>query len=416
MINVEEISSPSRKRVLTFFIVVVFYAYSVGSNTITYQGTVTTSGGSVPANGNYAMRFALWDLESGGDSGTNRLWQETHTNADAITVTNGAFSTELGSITAFPANFFKTNANLWLEVEVDLTGTTGSGLQVYSPRVRFTATPYAFHSDNADTLDSLHYYSFLRKNTNNDTTGIFKFLQNPTGSDYSLAPVQICPTTFDAGEPLFCIYTASNHMILAREPGSLTVSDVIQAGTILDPVAYNRLGNGTATQADIAHNDDLLINGSLEVKGSIYNGKTGYVSVSPCAFNPSDDTYKFFMISYDLYKDYGQTSAQNWWAPVYLPNGAVVTEFKVWYFDYTSEANLTVKLIRAQLGTSGVEMAAVTTSGSAGVGDGTDTSISYATVDNSYYVYYIMIQFPAVDTSSYITFRGARIKYTTTGP
>jgi len=398
------------------FVLAVFYAYSAGPNTITYQGTVTASGGGLPSDGDYAMLFSLWDLQSGGDSATNRLWYETYTNANAVTVTKGTFSVELGSITPFPTDFFRDKPNLWLQVSVDLTGVTGSGFQVFSPRVIFSATPYAFHSDNAHKLDGFHYSSFLRKNVDNDTTGVFKFTQDPTGLYYYLAPVQICPSTVDAGEPLFCIYTASNHMILAREPGNLTVSDVIQAGTILDPVAYNRLGNGTATQADIAHNDDLLINGSLEVKGSIYNGKTGYVSVSPCAFNPSDDTYKFFMISYDLYKDYGQTSAQNWWAPVYLPNGAVVTEFKVWYFDYTSEANLTVKLIRAQLGTSGVEMAAVTTSGSAGVGDGTDTSISYATVDNSYYVYYIMIQFPAVDTSSYITFRGARIKYTTTGP
>lgn len=251
---------------------------------------------------------------------------------------------------------------------------------------------------------------------NNDTTGVFKFTQDPTGLDYYLAPVQICPSTFDAGEPLFCIYTASNHMILAREPGNLTVSDVIQAGTILDPVAYNRLGNGTATQAAIANNNDLLINGDLEVKGSIYNGKTGYVSISPSAFNPGSSTYTYSMGSYYLYKGYGYASTQYWYAPVYLPDGAVVTEFKVWYFDYTLQADMTFKLERATIASSGVDMASVTTSGSAGNGNGTDTSIDYATVNNSYYVYYLFMMFPAVDIGDYLSFSGARIKYTTTGP
>jgi len=54
--------------ILTVLIVLASNLYSAGPNTITYQGTVTTSGGSAPSNGNYAMRFALWNLESGETS------------------------------------------------------------------------------------------------------------------------------------------------------------------------------------------------------------------------------------------------------------------------------------------------------------------------------------------------------------
>jgi len=135
---------------------ILFYnlVFSAGPGTITYQGTVTKPGGNPPTNGNYAMRFALWDLEGGGDAGTHRLWQEAHTNVNAVTVTNGTFSVELGSITPFPDNFFQDNANLWLEVEIDLTGTSGSGFEVFSPRVVFSATPYAFHSDTASYAQS----------------------------------------------------------------------------------------------------------------------------------------------------------------------------------------------------------------------------------------------------------------------
>lgn len=77
-----------------------------GPNTITYQGTVTTAGGGLPSDGDYAMLFSLWNLQSGGDSATNRLWYETYTNANAVTVTKGVFSVGLGSITSFPTDFF----------------------------------------------------------------------------------------------------------------------------------------------------------------------------------------------------------------------------------------------------------------------------------------------------------------------
>jgi len=394
------------------FILFLSYLYSAGPNTITYQGTVTTAGGGTPPDGNYAMLFSLWNLKSGGDSATNRLWYETYVNANAVTVTKGTFSVELGSITTFPIMLFRSNPNLWLQVSVDLTGVTGSGLQVYSPRVTFSATPYAFHSDNAHTLDGFGLGAFAMLDSVN------MFAASPTDSSYTGAPIRIYPELgFNPNDPLFSIYTSPNHMVLVREPGNLTVSDVIQAGTILAPVAYNRLGAGTATQAAIANNNDLLINGDLEVKGSIYYGtKTDYISISPSAFNPGSNTYTYYMGSYYLSKSYGYTTTQNWYAPVYLPDGAVVTEFKVWYFDYTSQADMTFRLQRATIASSGVDMASVATSGNAGNGVGTDTSINYATVNNGSYVYYLFMQFPAVDIGDYLSFSGARIKYTTTGP
>jgi len=405
-----------KKNLIVLFILVFIlflpYLYSAGPGTITYQGTVTTSGGSTPPDGDYAMLFSLWNLQSGGSAATNRLWYETYANANAVTVTKGAFSVELGSITTFPTQLFMNNPNLWLQVSVDLTGVTGSGLQIYSPRVTFTATPYAFHSDNAHTLDGFGRGAFAMLDTVN------MFAASPTDSSYTGAPIRIYPELgFNPNDPLFSIYTSSNHMVLVREPGNLTVSDVIQAGTILDPVAYNRLGADTATQAAIANNNDLFIGGDLEVKGSIYYGtKTRYISVSPSAFNPGSSTYTYSMGSYYLYKKTGYATTQNWWAPVYLPDGAVVTEFKVWYFDYTSQADMTFRLQRATIASSGVDMASVTTSGSAGNGNGADTSINYATINNSLYVYFLFMQFPAVDIGDYLSFSGARIKYTTTGP
>ena len=133
--------------VLLAFFLFGFSIYAAGPGTITYQGTVSDSVGAIPPDTNYAMRFTLFNALSAG----TQKWQELHTGGNAVPVTKGCFSAELGSISSFPATLFQDNANLWLEVEVDLNANGFEGTEKYSPRVPFTAAPYAFQSDRATT-------------------------------------------------------------------------------------------------------------------------------------------------------------------------------------------------------------------------------------------------------------------------
>jgi len=117
-----------------------------GPNTITYQGCVVSGGGSPVADGNYTMRFSIFTVATGGSN----VWQETDAN---VTVTNGLFSTALGDGTAFGA-LFANNANLWLEVAIDLdkNGTFAAN-EVYGPRQKLAGAAWAM---DADTLDGKH--------------------------------------------------------------------------------------------------------------------------------------------------------------------------------------------------------------------------------------------------------------------
>jgi len=358
--------------VLTFLMIaLVPYIYSSFDVPITYQGTVTTPSGSAPADGNYAMRFALWNLESGGDPVTNRVWQETYTDADAIAVTKGTFSVELGSITIFPLDLFDSYSNLWLEVEVDLMGITGSGFQVFSPRVRFSASPYSYQSYRANMLGSLSSASFLRSDED----------------DISSA--------------------------------NLTINGVIQAGTNELPVAYNRIGDGTATFAYVNYSNDLLINGDLEVKGSITWGATKIhsYSMNPIDFHPYRNTYNYYCSSASLFKASGDTNAQTWYAPVHIPDGAEVTVLSVWYYDNTGLGNITVNLDRKPIGTiSTTIMASVASSGTPGASTGTDSTITNAVISNSAYSYCVTVYLPSADIANMIQLRSVRITYHTTGP
>jgi len=354
-----------------FFLISSIYANASFDVPITYQGTVTMSGGTAPSDGNYAMLFSLWNLKSGGDSATNRLWYETYANANAVTVTKGAFSVELGSITPFPTMLFMDNPNLWLQVSVDLTGVTGSGFQIFSPRVRFSASPYSYQSYRANMLGSLSSASFLRSDED----------------DISSA--------------------------------NLTINGVIQAGTNELPVAYNRIGDGTATKASINYKNDLLINGDLEVKHHVYWGATkiSYYSMNPIDFHPYRNIYNYYCSSTSLFKTSGDTNSQTWYAPVHIPDDAEVTNLSVWYYDYTNSGNITVNLDRKPIGTtSTTTMASVASSGTPGAGSGSDLTITDAVISNFAYTYCVTVYFPSADIANMIQLRSVRITYKTIGP
>ena len=119
----------------------------------------------------------------------------------------------------------------------------------------------------------------------------------------------------------------------------------------------------------------------------------------------------------DLFKQSGYAGYQYWYAPVHLPDGVVITELRVWFYD-NSASDLDVSLRRRAYGSTGpaTEMAVIFTSGTPGSSNLTDSTISFATIDNNNYVYYIYIQFPNVDTTATLTFRQAKITYTTEGP
>jgi hypothetical protein len=148
----------------TVFLVVIWLLclspiiQSAGPGTITYQGNIATQSGDPPGAGIYDMRFSLWGAVTDG----NMHWQETREGANGVDVSEGVFGVNLGSITPFPDNLFAAQPNLWLEVEADLNGDGFTADEIYSPRVQFTATPYAFHSSNADKVDGMDASAFIK--------------------------------------------------------------------------------------------------------------------------------------------------------------------------------------------------------------------------------------------------------------
>ncbi len=126
------------KTLLSLVTLLSFFADSARSaplgTAFTYQGKLTD--GSVPANGNYDFRFAVYDAANGGGLVVGPV-----TNT-AVGVATGLFTTTLD----FGMGVFTGDA-CWLEIGVR---TNGGGLFATFPaRQPLTPTPYALYAPNA---------------------------------------------------------------------------------------------------------------------------------------------------------------------------------------------------------------------------------------------------------------------------
>src|ERR1700733_13001524 len=80
------------------------------ANTINFQARLLQSSGALVPDGNYHIEFKLYNAltSSGSSQGSctgdaNCLWTETRTTGNLVTVVNGYFTVNLGSVTSFPS-------------------------------------------------------------------------------------------------------------------------------------------------------------------------------------------------------------------------------------------------------------------------------------------------------------------------
>jgi hypothetical protein len=100
------------------------------------QGILTDSLGNPIASGTFDLAFRIYSQPEGGSS----LWTETQT----VELEAGLYSVELGSINPIDLPF---DTQYWLGIAVN-------GAEELSPRLTFTAAPYARRANSVDRVDS----------------------------------------------------------------------------------------------------------------------------------------------------------------------------------------------------------------------------------------------------------------------
>jgi hypothetical protein len=133
-----------------FVVIAVMFLSALTSNAqvpqlINYQGVLTNMDGD-RITGDYSVQFSIYNSETGGEA----LWSETQN----VVVTDGLFHVLLGAATLIPHSVFD-GGDEYLSVKV------GSDPEM-TPRRRVVSVAYAFHTNEADSLDGYGASDFVR--------------------------------------------------------------------------------------------------------------------------------------------------------------------------------------------------------------------------------------------------------------
>ena len=157
-----------------------------------FQGRLTNSAGDILTNGTYNMRFKIYDTASGGSV----QWSEDRlvSAGQGVTVSNGQFSVQLGSVSSLPASIFASNSR-YFEVELPTPATATSSSPSWtegpmSPRNQLATSAYAY---NAETLDGIDGSSFGQLSTANTWTNTNTF--RPSSNSTSSFAIQASDST-----------------------------------------------------------------------------------------------------------------------------------------------------------------------------------------------------------------------------
>lgn len=402
-----------------------------------YQGRLTNPGTGQPvADGTYAMIFKLYDVVSGGAA----LWTETKN----VPVAGGLFSTALGDTTPLAQSLFNGQA-LWLGI------TVGGDLEA-TPRQAVLPVAYALSLVPGAVMSATSGSSLLQAhNTGNAGYFTSTTTYGVRAETASIAPGQAGVlgvagwSGVTPSQEVGVLGKAAAGMGVAGisdiQTGVYGYSDTFQgvrgdaggdgtgvlgynSGNGLGVSGYNAGngyggyfrstsglggyfygGNGTAIIAD----GSAVVAGNLKTSRVTYSSpRTHYFIVGSEGFVPGSN------VAYvNTYGNGGANIVSGSGAlvaPVHLPQGAVVTGFKV-FFNDTSAGDMTV-ILDGQYMTSGgyFSMAIVSSSGTAGYYSGTDTTISSPTIDNTIYSYDVYAYSSAWDSN--LKIKGALITYT----
>lgn len=113
-----------------------------------FQGAVAVKPGQTPLDDDpYDARFSIYDSATGG----SLLWSENQ----QVTIQDGLYTAELGSVQPLPLDLFTGGSDFWLEVAINLTRHPGevASQDTFTPRIHLTMTPLADVANQAFASD-----------------------------------------------------------------------------------------------------------------------------------------------------------------------------------------------------------------------------------------------------------------------
>lgn len=134
------------------------------------------------------------------------------------------------------------------------------------------------------------------------------------------------------------------------------------------------------------------------------------ITVNCAAFGPRDDTVDFDRRSINLNNRTSLTYT-TYYANVCLPHGVTITKLTLSGYRDNEATDLYLGLLRVRRNASESEMVGVDADWTDGNGSGEETSISYATIDNTIYSYALYIDISPTNSVGDCVFYCAQIDF-----
>jgi len=399
-----------------------------------YQGRLTNpSTGQPVADGVYAVTFNLYT-----DSSGSAVWTETKN----VSVAGGLFSALIGDVNSLPQTLFN-GQELWLGIKVGADAEATPRQTIFPVAYAMSLRPGAVISGSVSGAPILQVTnSTLGTGGYFTSTGSYgvrgETASTSVGQAGIVGAAGWSATTFNrvagvlgqsvngygvagASTNYYGIVGLSNNSAGVRGEALGTGAGVSGgawgSGAGMSGANYGTGYGGEFSSASgqaIYASGSVTVTGNLKVNGTIETSRVTYstprvqyFTIGSEGFVPGSNV--------DYFNTYGNGGAYivsgsgGMVAPVHLPQGAVVTEFRVYYYDL-SAGDLDVTLYRQGFNSSYLQMANVSSSGTPGYSSGVDTVISSATIDNTSYSYMVDAYSTAWDSN--LKIKAAVIVYT----
>ncbi len=224
---------------------------------IVFQGRISDANYVPVADGSRNMIFRIWDASTGGNciwitgAGTTNCSAITNSGSTdvPVTITRGVFSAALGdtSVSNMPAldqdfdNQSSQTYYLSISVETDSSGT----YEDLSPRIRMSAVPYAY---NSDELDGLNSTSFLRSDAFNGSPTTITAINDADG--------------ITASDTTITVDSTSNYPALG---GTLFIESEIVTYTGTTSTTFTGVSRGQHGTTAATHADNVLVSNYLMI-------------------------------------------------------------------------------------------------------------------------------------------------------
>jgi hypothetical protein len=218
---------------LSLFNVLPAHATAGVNQQLNYQARLLDSTGAIVPDGNYNVRFKVYQDGTGaatGNPGGTLKWTEIwqNSNTQGVTVRNGYMSVQLGSLCALSGGSCQGNTNagidfnqdtLWLSIDVG--GVTTGASPTYDgemvPMRRLGAAAYALNSNQLGGLTSSQFLQLAPGSVQGDGSTNSSLFVNKTGASGNIVQLQ----------------RASTNVLTVGNDGAMTVRTTSNSTTAL---------------------------------------------------------------------------------------------------------------------------------------------------------------------------------------